>query len=367
MSASANAPASPYAGLESRAYWRTGVSMQDPKAVQGLYRQKFPIARTDNIVTAGSCFAQYVSRELKQRGCAVLDAEPAPAGLSTAQAHSFGYDLYSGRYGNIYTVRQLLQLIRECRGRSQPSEWIWERDGRYYDALRPSVEPNGLASPEEVQLHRKSHLARVRWLFSRADLVVFTMGLTEAWRHKESGTVFPTAPGTIAGSYDPEKFEFVNFTHKEVYSDFLQVRRILKSRRKDMRFLLTVSPVPLTATASGDHILAATMYSKSVLRAVAGQLASEFEDVDYFPSYELIASHFSKGAFYEPNLRSVTSEGVQCAMRMFFNEHVFGDAPKDGAAVQPVAHDAPSSSEDATKSDEDDVVCEEMLLEAFSK
>ena len=363
MSSSPTGMASPYAELEPRAYWRTGVAMQEPKVVQGLYRRKFPIARTDNIVTAGSCFAQHVSRQLKQRGCAILDAEPAPAGLSGEQAHRFGYDLYSGRYGNIYTVRQLLQLIREARGRWEPEAWIWERDGRYFDALRPSVEPDGLGSLEEVKAHRASHLARLRWLFGRADLLVFTMGLTEAWRHRRSGTVFPTAPGTIAGSYDPAEYEFVNFSFQDVYADFIQVRRILKSRRKHLRFLLTVSPVPLTATASGDHVLTATLYSKSVLRAVAGQLASEFEDVDYFPSYDLIASHFSKGAFYDSNLRSVTSEGVQAAMRSFFAEHIFDDAQATPDHAPVAVPQEPLAAAPAG----DDLVCEEMLLEAFSK
>ena len=35
------------------------------------------------------------------------------------------------------------------------------------------------------------------------------------------------------------------------------------------RLVLTVSPVPLAATASGSHVLPATIYSKSVLRAAA--------------------------------------------------------------------------------------------------
>ena len=35
-------------------------------------------------------------------------------------------------------------------------------------------------------------------------------------------------------------------------------------------------------------MLTANSYSKSLLRTVAGQLAQEHRDVDYFPSYELI-------------------------------------------------------------------------------
>ena len=98
----------------------------------------------------------------------------------------------------------------------------------------------------------------------------------------------------------------------------------MQAYNPDLRFLVTVSPVPLTATATDEHVLVATTYSKSVLRSVAGALAMEFADIDYVPSYEIIASPWSKGAFYESNLRTVTAEGVSSVMRVFFAEHGMG-------------------------------------------
>lgn len=350
---------SPYQGLPARAFWRTGIVQQTPTTIDDLYQKKFEIAANVGIATAGSCFAQHISRHLRERGYRVLDVEPPPSGLSGDEAKKFGYELYSARYGNIYVVRQLLQLLQETRGRFQPQDWVWERNGRYFDALRPGVEPNGLDSPEEVQAHRVQHLAAVRRLTQQAGLFVFTLGLTEAWVHKKSGTVYATAPGTIAGAFDAEKYEFKNFSFLEIYKDFLLVRRHLKRSNPNLRFLVTVSPVPLTATASGQHVLAATIYSKSVLRSVAGQLCEEFDDVDYFPSYELIASHFSKGAFYEPNLRAVSDAGVAAAMRAFLLAHHAQpvQSPPAMEAQEPV---------DTGDQEEDNVVCEDMLLEAFA-
>jgi hypothetical protein len=84
-----------------------------------------------------------------------------------------------------------------------------------------------------------------------------------------------------------------------------------------MKFLLTVSPVPLTATASDNHILSATAFSKAVLRSVAGELSSRFDYVDYFPSYEIISSVTSKINYYEENLRTVKKEGIQFVMSHF--------------------------------------------------
>jgi tetratricopeptide (TPR) repeat protein len=52
--------------------------------------------------------------------------------------------------------------------------------------------------------------------------------------------------------------------------------------------LLTASPVPIMRTFTGDDVIIANTYSKSVLRAVAGQIAEEYPNVDYLPGYEAV-------------------------------------------------------------------------------
>jgi len=314
-------------------------------------------------MTAGSCFAQHIGKNLKKNGFSVIDEELPPKRTPSSLATAFGYDIYSARYGNIYTARQLLQLLREAFGRGEPSDIVWEKDGRYYDAMRPGVEPKGLDSRAEVLAHRKDHLERVRAVVDQSDLVIFTFGLTEAWVHKQSGTVYPTAPGTIAGKFDPSVHAFVNFTYNEILKDFIRVRRFIQRRRPNVRFLITVSPVPLTATAVDDHVLCATMHSKSILRAVAGSLAASFADVDYFPSYEVIASPFV-GSFYDETKRSVTPEGVSTVMSIFFREHRDVGAQEASLPHGEVSRSA--AGKPSVASMDDDVVCEEVLLEAFA-
>jgi len=404
-------PNSPYENLPGRSFWRTAVSEKTPDTVDALWSRKFTIDAETKVATAGSCFAQHIARFLRQRGSEVIDVEPPPPGLPVETARSFGYLLYSARYGNIYSTRQLLQLTKEAYAGQPLADCVWEKNGRYYDAFRPSVEPQGLSTPELVIAHRRQHLEQVRSMLDSVSVFVFTMGLTEAWISRVTQHVYPTAPGTIAGSYDPNVFAFKNFTFEETYADFVEFRSILKKHNPSARILVTVSPVPLTATASDKHVLVATTYSKSVLRAVAGQLSDEFADVDYFPSYELIASPFSKAAYYEENLRAVREEGVRSVMRVFFDEAParVDTAEGTGAAVPPrtrgqkpavavaapgaagAGDDSPETPEDraarkarrrarrgeapsgAAKGappqadKEEEVVCEEVLLEAFSR
>ncbi|WP_417270090.1 GSCFA domain-containing protein [Celeribacter sp.] len=345
--------ASPYDTLEDRAFWRKGVVACDPHAVADLYRPKFPITKDTGIMTAGSCFAQHVHRTLKDRNWSVIDTESPTGMFSRAALNRFGYAMYSARYGNIYTVRQLLQLLREAYGDVTPANPVWTRDGRFFDAQRPNVEPDGLDSADLVLEARASHLKAVCAALTKADVFVFTLGLTEAWMHRNSGTVYPTAPGTIAGDFDASIYAFHNFTTSEILADLAAVREILQTVNPQKKMLLTVSPVPLTATAAGGHVLAASTYSKAVLRAAAGEFSAAHEDVDYFPSFEVITNPAARSSFYKDNLRSVEEDGVNAAMRMFFAAHDPNGADEAPLPTRPQDEDG-----------DDDVICEEALIRA---
>ena len=343
---------SPYQRLPRRSFWKTGVASRD---LASVFQPRFAITKAQPIATAGSCFAQHVARYLRRAGCQVIDTEPAPYGLRDETARRFGYGLYSARYGNIYTARQLLQLLQECFGQLRRDGVVWERDGRFFDALRPAVEPSGLDSAEEVLAHRADHIRRARQTFESAAMLVFTLGLTEGWVRKSDGLTYPTAPGTIAGDFDPDLHGFVNFGFPEVLADLTEACRLLKTHNPGCKLLLTVSPVPLAATASPHHVLVANSYSKAVLRAAAGALCEACEDVDYFPSYEIIATPFLGERFYAEDLRTVTEAGVAMVMRLFME--AYGLALDSG--------EAPAAANDADGAEED-ALCDEALLEAFA-
>ena len=313
----------PYSELPSSAFWKTGVTQENPYAINNIYKKKFDIKPNTQIATAGSCFGQHVGNHLRRNGYQVIDEEIAPPGLPDELHQKYGFSLYSARYGNIYTVRQLLQLAQEVAGERKPENYIWKKNGKYFDALRPAVEPEGLDSEQEVIDHRDFHIEKVKDVFTKMDLFIFTLGLTEMWVHKESGTVYPTAPGTICGEFDEDIYEFKNAQFLEIIHDFKTFQETVKKIRsyKPFQILLTVSPVPLTATASGKHVLVSTSFSKSILRAVAGQLSTNQRHIDYFPSFEIVNNPRLHSKTFEDNLRSVRDETVQMVMNHFFKEH----------------------------------------------
>ncbi|MFJ4920288.1 GSCFA domain-containing protein [Streptomyces sp. NPDC088725] len=308
----------PYASLPPRSFWRSAVADPDMLAIGDLWKPKFAIGQDDPVLTAGSCFARHIGRALLEQGMNWRDSEPAPPGLTEDERQARGYGAFSFRTGNIYTAATLAQWLSWAHGESTPPAEVWHEDARWYDPYRPSVEPGGYDSAEAVTAAREATLAAMRGAVADASCLIFTLGLTEAWLDRADGTVHPVCPGTVRGTFDAERYVFHNFTFDEVHRDLTAAIATARAANPDLRVLLTVSPVPLTATATGGHALAATTYSKSVLRAVAGQLALEHDYIDYFPSYEIITGFPFKGVFFEPNLRTVTPEGVDFVMRQFF-------------------------------------------------
>jgi hypothetical protein len=312
----------PYAGIEDYQFWRRAVSRVEPHMFDPVVSPKFKLDSRAKLATAGSCFAQHISRQLMRMGFNYFVTERGEH-LSKNEQIRRNYGVFSARYGNLYTVRQLLQLFDEAFDERRPLELSWTReDGRLADPYRPQIEPAGFSSEADLQDSRRTHLAAVRDIFTQSDVLVFTLGLTEAWRSKRDGSVFPSAPGVVAGSFSPEKHEFVNFTLAEVNADLNELLAKLRRKNPQVKVLLTVSPVPLIATYEDRHVVVSTAYSKAVLRVVAGENASRYEWLDYFPSFEIITGSNTGGLYYEPDYREVNSCGIAHATRCFVRNYI---------------------------------------------
>lgn len=347
--------AHPYTNLPKRAFWHGSVSGRNCLDIKDVYDPKFEITQSHKIATAGSCFAQHFSRALRARGCNFLNTEPAPEILSSALCQKYNYGVFSARYGNIYTPRQMRQTLARAVGAFDPADQIWTKGNRFQDPLRPNIEPDGFESQQELHASRLAHLAAVRRIFQEADIFVFTLGLTESWVNTIDGTVYPLCPGTAGGVFDQGLHRLENFGFQDNFNDLTAFFDMAQEINPKIRFLLTVSPVPLSATASGSHVLAATVRSKSVLRAVCAEIVDAFDYVDYFPSYELISAPPFKGRFFEKNMRTVSDEGVDFVMNAFFDAH----------GILPIV---PQKAEHKTDTKiYSELQCEEEILASFSK
>ena len=312
----------PYVGLPDYQFWRRAIEHVPLHEVDPVVRSGFLLKRSDRVATAGSCFAQHISSSLRRHGFNYFITEKDDS-ISQEEASRRHYGAFSARYGNIYTTRQLVQLFDRAYGSFKPVDGHWLRgDGKLVDAFRPQVEPDGFATLEDLERSRSEHFRAVRDMFEELDVLVFTLGLTEAWCSCIDGAIYPLAPGVVAGEADTSRYEFVNLCVHEVIEDLESFIERLRGVNANAKMILTVSPVPLIATYEDRHVLVSTTLSKSVLRSAADELARKNPLVDYFPSYEIITGNYTYGKYFESDLRSINSDGVQHVMRLFFSHYV---------------------------------------------
>lgn len=353
-----------YSNLPAHCYWADSVGNLNSSSIDPVVNPKFTLSAEQRIATGGSCFAQHIAKTLVANNFNYYVAEQPPAGKTPAWASKRAFGLFSARYGNIYTARQLYQLVQRACGKFDPVDSAWCRgDGRYVDPFRPQIEPDGYATAQEVFDEATRHLAFVKDMLQSVHVFVFTPGLTECWASKIDGAVFPVAPGVIAGEMDPHRYEFLNFRTPEVKADLIAAIDLMRVLNPEIKFIFTVSPVPLVATYENRHVLVSTAYSKSVLRASIDETVQQYDFADYFPSYELITGHFNGGRYFEKDKRSVSQEGIDQVMGLF-RKHYF---QPQGRVAETETAPAPSYRNDprAEIASNAPILCDEELHHYF--
>jgi len=355
----------PYWDVPETSLWRRAVSEVALSDVHPFTHSTPFIAPETRVASAGSCFAQHISRHLRLWDHNYVVAEQGPAWLSDESKAKLSYGTFSARYGNIYTARQLLQLVQRAFDEHAPQLEAWQlRHGRFADPFRPRIEPDGFVSVNECNRDQKKHLSAVRNLFETLDVLVFTLGLTEGWRDRRTGMMLPVCPGCGAGGkFNDEEHEFVNFTVDDVTDDLAQLVSRVKQINPDAQIILTVSPVPLAATFEDRHVLPASVYSKSVLRVAAEAAVYKHDNVHYFASYEMVTALQDPDAFHADG-RQVNEPTVKRVMAAFAQQFC-----KDPAALKTkrsyendTSSTRQSSNGTPPPADAEDVLCDEDAL-----
>jgi GSCFA family protein len=357
-------PMHPYLALPAHHFWRRQITIHAEIEYDVARKFLFDLSQ-DCFATGGSCFAQHFGRELRRMGGRLCAAETRHPLMAEDAQH--GYDLFSARYGNIYTTRQLRELVEQAFGLRPPIfEWARKADGRWVDMLRPTAVDEGFSSIEEARADRIFHLSRVRALFHECTVFVFTLGLTECWENTRDGFVYPLCPGTTAGEFDDRIHRFRNLTYPECLDDLRRVFDIVLHANPKLRVILTVSPVMLVASFEKRGALESSVASKSILRAVADACRNESDSVDYFPAFEIIAGPQARGRFYDETGRDVSADGVAAVMGAFFASRLGMnlEAPQTADASQ-TRDSLTSVSADITRALQAE--CDELLLDPSHK
>ncbi|MGI4746858.1 MAG: GSCFA domain-containing protein [Janthinobacterium lividum] len=243
---------------------------------------KFTLPRSGKFFTIGSCFARNVEAQLLALGVDCLSAKCLIPG---AYYDGGGTDRNGAL--NAYTPQTMRELVNWASRSDRKDVGLLQLgDDEWCDMLLSGLKVLTRAQTDEV----REIVLNTYDQLKNADVVVLTLGLTEAWYDLEDNIFVNRSPaGTSRTMKKAERYSFCNASPEETVSvvdqAILDIARVTGGRAK---VILTTSPVPLHATFTSRDVISANLYSKSTLFSASLIVADRYDFVDYFPSYELV-------------------------------------------------------------------------------
>ena len=276
---------------------------------------KLKLSATDRFFCIGSCFVRNIELELIYRDIPVLSKR------ISCPKEEFGHRP-TGMVTK-YTTASMLNELKWVLDPPPPQDVLVETNGGWIDFQLHTVVPVCLERAVERRRYlTEDYFARLR----ETDVLIITLGYVETWIDTATGFYLNMAPSPIEVRKHPGRFELERTDAAVNLKHLIEIREVLRKLAPECQIVITVSPVPMNATFSGEDVLVANTYSKATLRTAAQAFADAFSDVEYFPSYELVMLSRRETAFKNDWIH-VTDDCLERVIDTFVSSH-FGDVPR---------------------------------------
>lgn len=207
-----------------------------------------------------------------------------------------GYTIIERKWGMVYNPRNIKLIVKGGLEyeKFNPKERFWDfGDG---DIRSPYIKTTRKLVPtflghtvEQAKQSEEELFTSFGKVLREVETLIITLGQTEYWA-SEKEYPFYTAPWT--GIKDGEvNHKPYNLTHSEVKAELIETIELLKKHNPKINILISVSPVPLVASAlEGYSAYIAAGRAKSTLHSATLEVVDMFDKVYYMPSYEIVTS-----------------------------------------------------------------------------
>ncbi len=216
---------------------------------------------------------------------------------------------FENPFGIVYnplSIAQQLAAISE----EDTAFFFTEKDLLQQNGLWASLQHHGKFSSENQDLVLKNindSLATARLFFKKTNRILLTFGTSNVFVWKETGEVVANCHKIF-----PQYFEQKRLSVEEIVAAFTPIFEKIFSQNIDCQTILTVSPI--------RHIregLVENNRSKAVLLMACDVLSKLFEQVHYFPAYELVMDDLRDYRFYERDMIHPNSTAIEYIWQFF--------------------------------------------------
>jgi hypothetical protein len=245
---------------------------------------RFKISTDAKIMTVGSCFSEVIGAQLADNKINCL----------------------SNPYGTVFNPSSIFKLINHSlQSQAVFKHLMLENDGiwKHYDFH------SRFYAHSKDELEHKLNLThkKVNQFLRKANFLVITLGSSIIYRLKENGQIVSNCHKTPAQNFNKELLNI-----KEIILRFHTMYEALKMQNNKLKIILTVSPVRHTR-----ETLPLNSVSKSILRTACHHLEQDFNDVHYFPSYEIMMDDLRDYRFYKTDMIHPNEQAEQYIFEKF--------------------------------------------------
>ncbi|MFI3262632.1 MAG: GSCFA domain-containing protein [Rikenellaceae bacterium] len=234
-----------------------------------LLAHNYQINYNDSIFCIGSCFAENMSNRLSE---CKFEVDVNPFGV-----------VY-----NPISIQQSLERIIENIPFSDEGIHCDINSGLYFSYDAYTLFNNEIKSEVLRKLNEKLDLAHKN--FMKSTVVVITLGTSFIYKLRNSGDVVANCQ-----KQHPEIFLRERLTVMEVSQALNSL--FSKNLFKDKQVILTVSPIRHKKDG-----FQANMLSKATLLCGVHEMCERYENVNYFPSYEIMMDDLRDYRFYAEDM-----------------------------------------------------------------
>jgi len=289
--------------------WSENISRFADMFAKVEHEPKFLLTYDDRFFCIGSCFARNIEEHLIYSGITVLSKKI----VNSIE----GWQFRINGIINKFTTESMLNEVEWLIKKPNFDEIFFEEtSGSWRDLqLVAGIRPSEFSEVKERRIYLSSdYFNRLR----SATVVVVTLGLNEVWFDTVLGCYLNAAPSYFSVRRDPARY-FLKITNvDENISALERIREILLTFNPAIKMIVTVSPVPLSESFQQRDVLVSNMMSKSTLRVAADIFARNHDNVDYFPTFDMISMAPRNLAFIDDCIH-VRDKVVGSLMRVFLD------------------------------------------------
>ena len=229
---------------------------------------------------------------------------------------SLNFDVRINPFGVLYNPASIASSISRLSSRFPFAESdIVCSQGRYTSFFHHSSFDRD--TPEEFLENANRCLAEDSALFAEADTCIVTLGTAWVFRHTGRNIIVSNCHKIPASDFRRERLSV------EEVESYLES---FVSAHPEKQWIFTVSPIRhLKDTAHGNQL------SKATLLLAIDYLSSKYNNVYYFPAYEIMMDELRDYRFYQENMTHPTPQAV----KYIFDR--FADAAIDSSCIAAMA------------------------------